>query len=335
MKHVRPFACVRLRLVRYFLFCLLVAPAFAATAESDAVTSAKASASIGAQRLREELRVLLMDLVQSGALDQSPGDRIALTVDIPAGRVPDLGVLVDSSSGESAGKGLLVLGTTPGSLASRIGLRSGDILLAVNDLSLVALGSDPSGSARAARVLRDALEVLADGAQLGFRIARGGQQVSIAGKMESVFIPSVHLQLGEAQSSATTGNSGADAQRSSSVCGRISTFDSAPRQQQLHAATLIDIDGQRSPISGQASVRVSAGRHILKVGEQIDLRYLGFGQRLRDRGGIERYKTIEVDVQPDTTYFLAAKINAEHRNEWRDGAYWDPVIWSSSKEGCK
>ncbi|MEP6880410.1 MAG: PDZ domain-containing protein [Dokdonella sp.] len=307
----------------------------AAPDERDSTSAATVNSSIGAQRLREELRVLLMDLVQSGTFGNTPADKITLTLDIPAGRVADLGVLVDSSSGESADNGLLVLGTTPGSLSSRIGLRSGDALLAVNDRSLVALGSDSSGAARAAHSLREALDSLDDGAALEFRISRDGKQISLEGKMESVLIPSAHLQLGQPPITATTMVSGVNAEASSGSCGRISTFDNAPRQQQLHAATLIDIDGRQSPIFGQTSVRVSAGQHTLKVGEQIDLRYLGFGQRLRDRGGSERYKTITVNVEADTTYLLAAKINSEHRNEWRDGAYWDPVIWSTSKEKCR
>ncbi len=329
----RPVSFVRLQWVLCLTFSLLSLPAMASAAGNDSA-STKASVSIGAQRLREELRLLLMDLVQSGAFGSTPAQQITLSLDIPAGRVADLGVLVDSSSSESAERGLLVLGTTPGSLASRIGLRSGDTMLAVNGVSLVALGSDSSGAALAAASLRDVLGRLDDGETLEFGISREGKQISIQGKMESVQIPSAHLQLGQAPSPVSALASSDNAHASSTACGRISTFDNAPRQQQLHGATLIDIDGRQSPMSGQTSVRVSAGRHILKVGEQIDLRYLGFGQRLRDRGGIERYKTITVDVEADTTYFLAAKINAEHRNEWRDGLYWDPVIWSTSKESC-
>ena len=330
----RAVAFVQLRLVSWSLFCLLAMPVASAAVESDS-GSLTASATTGAQRLREELRLLLMDLVQSGAFGDTPAQQISLTLDIPAGRTADLGVLVDSSSGESADKGLLVLGTTPGSLASRLGLRSGDTLLALNGVSLVARGSDRSGAALAASSLRDVLAALADGAPLEFRISREGKQISIVGRMESVLIPSAHLQLGDAAKPASTMVESANVHVSATACGRISTFDNAPRQQQLHGATLIDIDSRQTPMSGQTSVRVSAGRHILKVGEKIDLRYLGFGQRLRDRGGSERYKTITVDVEADTTYFLAAKINAEHRNEWRDGLYWDPVIWSTSKENCR
>jgi hypothetical protein len=99
--------------------------------------------------------------------------------------------------------------------------------------------------------------------------------------------------------------------------------------------TLISIDGERSPPASQVSVQLSAGRHELKLGERIDSRYLGFGDRFRDNGGSNRYKTISVEVAADTTYFLAAHLEKEHVNEWRDGAYWEPVVWSTSREGCR
>lgn len=317
------------------LSCVFAIQSHASEPPDEAPATHGESSSAGAQRLRADLRVLLMDLVQSGAFGQIPADRISLSVDLPAERAADLGVLVDSSSGEAASRGLVVLGTTPGGLAGSLGFRSGDLLLSINDVSLAALGSDSSGGARAVQVLRDTLVSLDDGAALRFNIARDGSTRSIVGKMTSILIPSAHLQLGGTATAATVDATRAEGDKESGKCGRISTFDSAPRQRQLHGATLIDIDGDRSPMPGQTSLRVSAGRHILKVGERIDLRYLGFGQRLRDRGGSERYKTISVDVKPNTTYLLAAQLNEAHRNEWRDGAYWDPVIWSETHENCR
>jgi hypothetical protein len=294
----------------------------------------KGSDSMVEARLRSELRVVLMDLVQSGAFGHEPVDRISLTLDSPAERTFDLGVFVDSSSGASARKGLLVLGTTPGSLAGRLGFRSGDTVVAVNGISLVDLGNDPGGSARAARVFRETLASLADGASLKFRIARKDEMIELEGNLSTIEIPALHLRLGESQPGSAA-ELGTDSKSGDSRgCGRVSVFDNAPRQQQLHGVTLISIDGERSPLAGQVSIRLSAGRHELKVGERIDSRYLGFGERFRDRSGQDRYKTIVVDVSANTTYFLAARLNADHANEWRDGAYWDPVVWSKSREAC-
>ena len=64
------------------------------------------------QRLREELSVVMMDLIQSGAFGATSPQQIASDVDAPAQKVSNLGLLVDSKT--NAGDGLHVLAVTPG-----------------------------------------------------------------------------------------------------------------------------------------------------------------------------------------------------------------------------
>ena len=321
----------------------VAAPALAANADAVvggvAPLAAQARANLGIspeQRLREELRVLLLDMIESGAFGETPSDQIALSIDAPAERAGGLGVLVDSSSGSHATDGLHVLGTTPGSTASRMGLRSGDVLVAVNGVALSGLGSDVAGGAQAAHVLREQVQGLEDGAALDFRVLRGDRTISVSGKVASAWIPAMHLTVGGGLALASaSAQGGGGAAVSSAGCGRISIFDVAPRQQDLHGAVLISIDGERSPFNGQETFQVSAGEHVLTLGERIDSRYLSFNDRLRNSGADRNYKTLTVNVQPDTTYLVAARLNEDKRNEWRDGAYWDPVVWSESPERCR
>lgn len=119
---------------------------------------------------------------------------------------------------------------------------------------------------------------------------------------------------------------------SSAMCGRISIFDNAPRQQDLHAATIISIDGKIPGTTGQDVYRVTSGTHTLEVSERIDHRYLSFSDRLR--GADKTYKTLTIDVAPNTTYSVAAHLNEDQRTNWKDGAYWDPVVWNEVAEGC-
>jgi hypothetical protein len=319
----------------------VMAPAVAA-ASADAVVgrvaplAGQADATLGIspeQRLREELRVILLDMVESGAFGQTPVEQIALSIDAPAERAGGLGVLVDSSSAERARDGLHVLGTTPGSTASRMGLRSGDVLTSINGVALSGLGADATGGAQAAQVLREQVQALDDGAAIEFGVVRDERSIPLAGVMTSAWIPALHLTVGDGVALASAQGGGAAA--ATGGCGRISIFDVAPRQQDLHAAVLISIDGTRSPFAGQEVFRVPAGRHVLTLGERIDHRYLGFNDRLRNSGSDSRYKTLTVDVEADTTYLVAARLNTDRRNEWRDGAYWDPVVWSQAAERCR
>ncbi len=282
------------------------------------------------QRLREELRVLVLDLVQSGAFGASSPAEIAISIEEPEQRVGNLGVLVDSANAERARDGLRVLATTPGGSAERMGLRTGDVLVAVNGTDLRNLGSDEDGRALAASRLRDEVGTLDDGAEVAFDVRRDSRPLEIKGALVGTWLPAMRLTIGSAVALAA-----ADGPRSASAgCGRISIFDVAPRQQNLHAATLNQIDGRLAGVNGQTTFRVPAGEHVLEVGEAIENRYLAINDRQRNnvRNG---YKTLTINVAPDTTYFVAARLNVDRRNEWKDGAFWDPVIWRESRESCR
>lgn len=285
------------------------------------------------ERLREELRVLLLDMIESGAFGSPSPTDIELAIDSPRERLSSLGVLVDSSGALAAKDGLHVLGTTPGGSAQRMGLQAGDLITAVNGNNLVGLGASKNGLSQAALVLRAQVDG-AGNEPLQFEIVRNGENKVMSGSVSSTWIPAVHLRLGDGvQVAAAQGSvSGSDAAQSG--CGRVSIFDVAPRAQDLHRATLISIDGKRSPFGGQTSFRLSAGTHVLTVAEHIDSRYLPFNDRLRNSNTAEPYKTLTIDVAPNTTYLLAVQLNQDKRNEWRDGAYWDPVIWKETSESC-
>ncbi len=306
----------------------------AVTESSHSGAGDDAQATPGEQQLRSRLRLLLLDLVQSGAFGDVPGDQISLDLEIPAERLATLGVVVDSRSGAKAAAGLVVLGTTPGALADRLGIHGGDVILAVNDTALVALGNSEDGSARAADVLRTLFASLAEGSSIRFKLRRGDNELVVAGTVRKEWIPAIHLRLGQPQlvpPGTITGTTNGSVQD----CGRISVFDSAPTQRDLHPVTLISIDGKHSAFDGQSSFRVATGTHVVTVAENVDSRYLGFNSRLRDNQGSSRYKSMTIHVKADTTYRLATHIIAEHRNEWRDGAWWEPVVWSESSETCR
>lgn len=114
------------------------------------------------------------------------------------------------------------------------------------------------------------------------------------------------------------------------ACGRISTFEVAPRQENLHDATIISVDGQLPGPRNADAWRVSAGHHVLEVSERIEPRYLSFNERLRNSGN--RYKRLEIDVPADTTLLVAARLDS---SRWDNGNYWQPVVWKEVSESCR
>ncbi|MCK9539010.1 hypothetical protein [Dokdonella sp.] len=115
------------------------------------------------------------------------------------------------------------------------------------------------------------------------------------------------------------------------ACGRISTFDVAPRQQDLHAAVIISVDGELPGPRNADAWRVTPGKHVLKVAERIDSKYLSFNNRQRNAG--DPYRTLDVDVPADTTVLVAARLLSS--TDAASGAWWEPVAWKEVHEPCR
>lgn len=307
---------------------------------SAAATRVGENASLGVeQRLREELRAVMTELIETGAFGDKSPQQIALDVDAPAQRVSNLGLLVDSSG--TGRDGLHVLGVTPGGSAEHMGLRAGDVLVALN-------GSALTDGSTAAVTLRQAVDRLPSGGELAFEVRRDNQARSVSGTVNSVYLPPMRLSIGGGVALAANGGNAAAAALQAATagtsattpaatgCGRLSDFDVAPRQQQLHAAKIISIDGVTPGPTGATSYRVTVGQHVLKVAERIENRYLSFNDRQRNGGSSrDQYKSLTVDVTPDTTTLIAARLNDDKRNDWQGGAYWDPVAWKQTAESCR
>jgi membrane-associated protease RseP (regulator of RpoE activity) len=328
-------------LVRTFrATAIFLAMARVASADDGAQVAAVASGAVGhgapaigidvEQRVRAELRAVITELVEAGAFGDQPSQQISLAVDAPAERVSNLGLLVDSANEHR--DGLHVFGVTPGGGAERIGVRAGDVLVALNGRSL-------ADNADAAKELRSSIDGVPNGGALAFDIRREGRALALSGALNSVYLPPMRLTIGNgtllassAGTSTTAATTTAGTPSDASGCGHISDFDMAPRQQKLHAARIISIDGVSPGPTGSTSFRVSAGAHSVKVAEAIESRYLSFNARVRSSNAY--YKTLRIDVPPDTTVMVAARLNEDKRSEPKDGEFWDPVAWKQVAESC-
>lgn len=292
---------------------------------TGAALRADAGAGVGVeQRLRAELRAVMTELIESGAFSGATAEQIHLDIDAPAQQVSNLGVLVDSARKDH--DGVHVLAITPGGAAEKMGVRSGDVLVAVNGQSLATTDTG-------AALLRRTVEALPNGAALGFDVRREGRTQVLNGTLSSIYLPAMRLTIGGGEQVAAAGGGSIAA---GAGCGRISDFDVAPRQERLHAAKIISIDGVTPGPQGSHSFRVATGRHAVKVSEQIDSRYLPFNDRLRNAGpSASHYKTIEVEVAADTTSLIAARLDDGQRATWKDGAYWEPIAWKQISESCR
>lgn len=269
--------------------------------------------------LEDEFRLALLRLVQAGELQ---GDSYPLVIERPAEQVNDFGLLVDRDSGD----GLLVLGTLPGGSAERLGLRAGDRLLVANDVDLRGSG----GSQR----MRALLDDPDSGRRVDLRVLRGGQEQQLSGVIESVTLPAMRIELAPAQ--AAVDSDGRVAGDPQSQCGRVSIEPIAPRTRSLFPAKLIAVDDGLPGTSSQQTFRLSPGRHVLLVAEMIEREYFSsIANMQRGRQRRDGYKTLEIDIEPGVTYFLAARFDRDRSGRILDGGYWQPVLWKERAEPCR
>lgn len=289
------------------------------------------------QRLGEEVQLALVRLIESGAFADKSGDEIAFTLDEPARRVNNLGLLVDSANAERARDGLRVLGVTPRSAAQRMGIKAGDRIVAINGTTLSGLGADAAGHAQAAAAMRALVDAMPDGAPLEFAVQREDKALTVRGELSTIVLPPIHLKVGRDELLASTqpvsSRREQDSDGGASGCGRFNDFDVAPRQQDLYGVKLLSIDGNSTGPAGVHQFRVSAGTHTLKMVELIPAKVYRRLNPTRLGDGPE-VKTLTVTVQADTTYYLAAKFNEEKRNSRVSGEYWEPVVWREKPDKC-
>jgi len=326
------------RRLRAMTWCFALGLSSAAGADTPNAAAAPSGASPQAeQRVRQDMQATLSNLGSSGALGQHP-DQVAVSLDEPARRVTSLGALVDSTSAQSARDGLHVLGATPGSNADRLGLRPGDVIVAVNGTSLRDLGGDQHGRALAATTLKTVVDGLPDDAKLQLAVMRGGSAVTLSGPLEPVYLPAMHVDLGGAVASADVHPAAALASTApadaapAEGCGRISMFDVAPRGEHLYGVRILLIDGTTPGPLGTPAFRVSAGEHHLLVAENIPTTQLGAGEFATFRR--QTSKPLTVNVKPGTTAMVAAELHPGKATQLNNGGYWDTVVWREVPESC-
>jgi hypothetical protein len=306
------------------LAAILSASAFAADAGS---ASSSASTSVAEQRLRQDMQLMLSRMSASGLLGEHP-DQVQISVQEPSRRVADLGVLVDSTSADRAHDGLRILGTTPGGSAEHGGLRPGDVIVSVNGTSLRGLGADTDGRALAAATLRSSVNEATESSNLHLDVLRNGDVLAMNVPVQSVFLPAMRVELGAAAVADQSPG------MSAGGCGRVSTFDVAPRSERIYHATILQLDGKTPGPSGQENYRVAAGQHKLLVAEDIPIRQMGTGAIGSLRSRLDTHKELTIDVKPGTTAMIGAKFHDDKATKFAHGEYWDPVMWREASENC-
>ena len=221
-----------------------------------------------------------------------------------------LGAVVDLR--QASKKGVTVLAVTPRGAAERMGLRAGDQLRAIN-------GNRLDGTTKPATTFDNALQD-SDG-NLQIEAVRNGMKLMLSGKADMT------AELSPASRQA---------------CGYIT--DQArptPRDEDIFAADITQIDGRSTPTIPRNRHRVDAGKRVIVVREFIHPSRLNSSQllqieKMKKFSFARAYKSLVVDVKPGTSHRIGARLLRDKLDAQsiRENAYWEPVVWAEVPETC-
>ncbi len=233
-----------------------------------------------------------------------------------------------------------VVSVTPRSQASRLGIKSGDIIKSINGRSFKE--SAQSGF--------KGLQYLPNNSLVTVAVERSGEVKELTAKLAAVYIPqwqlssaewlenglqlhSSHLPYWHEESDAPIFTSVRETSKTSAqeenACGRIILVNSLsiapPKYSGLKTTTVIkEVDGMPW-VKDKSRVRVDVGTHLLKVGNKYDLP--------------KEFRDYRINIEADTNYYIAYIRN----NSWVDdngeelslGKYTGPVIWKTTQQACE
>lgn len=278
------------------------------------------------QQLSDQIKGTVIAIGQNEVKAGKKAEDIYIALDFPAQKEAKLGLVLDL---ENANSGYRVLSTTPGGFAEQLNIESGDVITHVND-------TEVSGSNNQ-QLLKD-IQMLTPGERIKLAVNRNGQVHDFDAQLTGRYIPEIKLEVGSQFSSENqSDNSGAkdpggeeeaDKENTNNQCGRVSVFFRPPESRDLYPAKISKVDDE-SYLIGKSTFRLAPGKHIVKLHERITYRHL------RRKKGIQKAKPLEIDVKPNTNYYLAAKFIRSKRMKMVKEEYWEPVVWKTSERECE
>ena len=117
-------------------------------------------------------------------------------------------------------------------------------------------------------------------------------------------------------------------------CGYVSVSNKPPVAKDVYPVTLRQIDGA-PPRQLEGRIKLAAGMHKIVVQQNIAGESRGRSQLKKMAVSDQPLanKEIDVDVQADGHYMIAARLLVDARGAQSD--YWEPVVWRKLLESCE
>lgn len=261
-------------------------------------------------RLLQEVAYKISQLANSEESDIKDFHYVA---EIPARSKASLGLTLDPNY---SNRGLKVLSVLPGSTSDESGIMAGDLLVDINGNGI----SQENAKERIAE-----LASMSAGESVTLGLVRGNEKLTKSLRLNEQYIPSVRVEVGDSSNAEVIiekSSLNADA------CGRVSVFFTPPKALDLYPVTFYTIDGE-GVLTSRHSFKLPVGKHRIQLHEQID----DFRLKRRSKSIVQR-KELIIDVQENTTYYLAAKFDSSEKLTLDNDKIWEPIVWKQVENRC-
>jgi hypothetical protein len=254
------------------------------------------------EQLQEQIQGTLMAVAENERKAGRDMSTFYYSVELPAQHITNLGLVLDVVHSSS---GYKVLSVTPGSTADKLKIKSGDQVLSINDIRITDASSNHAISE---------LHNLIPGDKLELMINSGGEYKEISTLVTGQLIPRIQMEIGSQE------------EYTDDSCGVVSIFLTPPHSKAIGTVKLYQVDDNRLK-TNRHSFRITPGWHTIHVHKNLDATAIT-GRPVEE----DKIKTIELNIDKDTTYYFGAQYDESAKKQSPDD--WVPVVWKSLNRDC-
>ncbi|WP_251359977.1 hypothetical protein [Kangiella sp. TOML190] len=116
------------------------------------------------------------------------------------------------------------------------------------------------------------------------------------------------------------------------ACGKVSVFFTPPSTKDLYKSYFTKINDKVITNRYKEIYKLKPGKHIIEIHELFVFKGLTSLQR---KNYNSPSKSIELLIEPNKIYSLAAKFEKSHRHKKRPEEHWEPIVWKVSETSCE
>lgn len=244
------------------------------------------------------------------AASKAQGSQQQVIIEEPARSYFEWGAIVNDKAE--------VISVRKGSVAAAMNLKVGDIIQHINNQLVKPKDLDKALTILASLDHNQAFSV---------GVERQQRTLELQGIARATVIPGWRLEVNNTLEEGSHVDR-TQTQASDNACGRISVFFTPPVTADLYPAFINTIDGDNVRVKNP-SFKLASSTYQVGIHELID------DSSLRRGGGSAAEKILDLTIEPNKTYHIAAKFIREKRIKTFNDEYWEPVIWKVTEQTCQ